>query len=90
MKNLFFCITLLGFTPYWNYKPINALHADSIGVYTSKILNLSTLDKIHLKCDCFKGSIINGIQQPILYSFVLDKPQGLKYFVSLKQFNIRN
>ena len=28
-------ITLLGLTPYWDYKPTNALHADSPGVYIS-------------------------------------------------------
>ena len=26
--------TFLGFTPYWTYKPINAVHADSPGGYT--------------------------------------------------------
>ena len=26
--------TLLGFTPYWDYKPNNAIHADSPVVYT--------------------------------------------------------
>ena len=30
-----FLHTLLGFTPYWDYKPTNAIHADSSGVYTS-------------------------------------------------------
>ena len=28
--------TLLGFTPIWNYKPTNAIHAVSAGVYTSE------------------------------------------------------
>ena len=26
----------LGFTPYWDYKPTNAIHADSPAVYTSE------------------------------------------------------
>ena len=39
---------LLGFTPYWDYKPTNAFHSDSPGVYSSdKILSLSTRDKLH-------------------------------------------
>ena len=65
--------TLLGFTPYWDYKP---------DVYTSDkiILNLNTINKIHLKCDCIDGSIQDGVRQPILYSFVLDKPSGYKIF----------
>ena len=28
--------TLLGFTPYWDYKRTNAIHADSSGVRTGK------------------------------------------------------
>ena len=65
--------TLLGFTPYWDYKPS--------AVYTSdKILNLYSVNKIHLKCDIIDGSVINGVRQPILYSFVLDKKPGYKVF----------
>ena len=65
--------TLLGHDPYFDYKVP--------GVYTSnKILNLNTINKIHLKCDCIDGSIQDGIRQPILYSFVLDKPSGYKIF----------
>ena len=65
--------TLLGFTPYWEYKP---------GVNTSDkiILNLNTINKIHLKCDIIDGCIQDGIRQPILFSFVLDKPSGYKIF----------
>ena len=70
--------TLLGFIPYWDYKPTNAIHAP--GVYTSDkiILNLNTINKIHLKCDIFDGSFQDGIRQPILFSFILDKPNGYK------------
>ena len=65
--------TLLGFTPYWDYKP---------GVYTSDkiILNLNTINTIHLKCDIIDGCIQDGVRQPILFSFVLDKPSGYKVF----------
>ena len=74
--------TLLGFTPYWDYKPTNAIHADSSGVYTKDkiILNLNTIDKIQLKCDCIDGSIQDGLRQTILFSFVLNKPSGYKVF----------
>ena len=64
---------MLGFTPYWDYKPP--------GVYTSdKILNLNTVKKIHLKCDVIDGSVVDGVRQPILYSFVLDKKPGYEVF----------
>ena len=74
--------TILGFTPYWDYKPTNDIHADAPGVYTSDkvILNLNTINKIHLKCDIIDGSIQDGVRQPILFSFVLDKPSGYKIF----------
>ena len=65
--------TLLGHDPYFDYK--------TPGDYTSdKILNLNTTNKIHLKCDCIDGSIQNGLRQPILFTFVLDKPSGYKIF----------
>ena len=70
---------LLGFTPYWDYKPTNAIHADSPGVYTSdKILILSKIDKIHLKRDVIDGSVDNGLRQPLPFSFILDTPAGYK------------
>ena len=37
-------------------------------------------NKIHLKCDFIVGSVVNALKQPILYSFVLDKPAGYKIF----------
>ena len=43
-------------------------------------MNLSSTNKIHLKCDAIDGSVVNGDRQPILYSFVLDKPAGYKVF----------
>ena len=80
--NKSFFHTFLGFDPYWDYKPTNSIHADFPGVYTNDkdILNLNTINKIHLKCDCIDGSIQDGLRQPILYSFILDKPSGYKVF----------
>ena len=65
--------TLLGFIPYRDYK--------SPGAYTSdKVLNINTINKIHLKCDVLDGSVVDVVRQPILYSFVLDKKPGYKVF----------
>ena len=72
MKNHFFC-NVLGFTSGWDYKHYNKY----IG---QKILNLGCTNKIHLKCDIIDGSVVNGLRQPILYSFVLDKLPGYKVF----------
>ena len=33
-----------------------------------------------MKCDIIDGSVVNGLRQPILYSFVLDKKPGYKVF----------
>ena len=68
-----FFSTILGFTPGWDYKHYNK--------YTSqKVVNLGSTNKIHLKCDCIDGSVLNGFRQPILFSFVLDKLPGYKVF----------
>ena len=37
-----------------------------------------SVDKVHFKCDCLNGSIVNDCRQPILYSFALDQPAGHK------------
>ena len=65
--------TILDFTSSWDYK-----HYDK---YTSqKDVNLGSTSERHLKCDVIDGSVVNGIRQPILYSFVLDKTSGYKVF----------
>ena len=73
--------TILDSTPYWDYKPTKTIHADSAGVHTSeKILKLNTVVEIHLKCDIFNGSVVNGLRQIKLYSFSLDKPPAYEVF----------
>ena len=72
---------MLDVTPYWDCKPTHAIQAHSPGVYTrEKISKISTVDKILLKCDVIDGRVVNGLREPILYSFVLDKPAGYKVF----------
>ena len=68
-----FFSTILGFTAGWDYKHYNQY-------LSRKIVNLSTTNKIHLKADVIDGSVVNGSRQPILYSFVLDKPSRYKLF----------
>ena len=71
-ENSFFN-TIPGFTPGWDYKHYNKY-------ISQKIVNLSNTKKIHLKCDVINGSVVNGLRQPILYSFVLDEKPGYKVF----------
>ena len=72
---------LLEFTPIWDYQPTNAIHAENPGVFTSEtVLNLNTIDKNHSRNDVIDGSVVNRIQEPILFKFVLGKPSGYKFF----------
>ena len=49
------------------------------GTHTSeKPVMISIIDKVHLKCDCVDGSIVNGLQEQILFSFNLSAPPGYK------------
>ena len=71
-EKLFFS-TVHGFTAGWDYKHYN----ENI---SQTIVSLNTTNRIHLKCDSFDGTVLNGIRQPILFSFLLDKPSGYKVF----------
>ena len=60
---------VLGFTQR-DYPP---------GTHTSeKPVMITTTDKVHLKCDCVDGSIVNGVREQILFSFNLSAPPGYK------------
>ena len=49
------------------------------GSYKSdRPINNIRIHKIHLKCDCIQGSIVNRIRKPSLYSFALSSPPGQK------------
>ena len=51
------------------------------GSYKSdKPINITGIDKVHLKCDCIQGSIVNGVREPILFSFALSSPPGHKLY----------
>ena len=68
-----FFSTILGFNNGWDFKHYNQY-------ISQKIESLSSTNKIHLKCDFIDGSVVNGTRQPIVSSFVLDKPSGYKVF----------
>ena len=60
---------LLGFT---NTHYIEGTHI------SEKPVMITTTDKVHLKCDCVDGSIVNGIREQILFSFNLSAPPEYK------------
>ena len=39
------------------------------------------IDKVHLKCYWRDGRIVNGIPEPIWYTFAFDQPPGHKMFL---------
>ena len=55
------------------------------GTYKSeKPVNFIGLDKVHLKCDCFNGSFVNGHREPISYSLVVVNHQSVRYTKNLE------
>ena len=76
-----FFYTILGFTQS-HQGPLN----DIEGFYQilpgsyegNKPINFTGIDKVHLKADCIQGSIVNGVREPILFSFALSSPPGHK------------
>ena len=51
------------------------------GTYRSnKPINITGIDKTHLKCDCIQGCIVDGTSEPILNSSALSSPPGRKIF----------
>ena len=81
-ENSFF-YTILGFTRSRSYPldDIDGFCQLIAGSYKSdKPIKIIGIDKIHLKCDCIQGSIVNGVREPISYSFALSSPPGYKIY----------
>ena len=79
----FFLYTILGFTRSRCYPldDIDGFYQLIAGSYKSdQPINITGIDKIHLKCDCIDGSIGNGVRVPLLYSFALSSPPGHKIY----------
>ena len=78
-----FFYTILGFIQSHSYPldDVDSHYQLIAGSYKSdKPINITGIDKIHLKCDCIQGSIVNGIREPILYSFALSPPPGHRIY----------
>ena len=78
-----FFYTIIGFTQSHSYPldDIDGFYQLIAGSYKNeKPINVSGIDKIHLKCDYIRGSIVNGAREPILYSFAFSSPPGHKIY----------
>ena len=69
---------LLGFTNEYYTKRTHK---------SEKPVMITTIDKVHLKCDCVDGSIVNGILEQIIFSFDLGAPAVYK-FIKEPNFNL--
>ena len=81
--NKSFFYTIIGFTQSHQgpLNDIDGFYQILPGSYKSnKPINITGIDKVHLKCDCIDGGIMNGTREPILYSFALDQPPGHKIY----------
>ena len=79
--NKLFFYTILGFTQSHSYPldDIEGFYQILPGSYEGdRPINITGIDKVHLKCDCIQGSIVNGVREPILYSFAFSSPPGHK------------
>ena len=78
-KSIFY--TILGFTQS-HQGPLNDIegfYQILAGSYKiDRPINITGIDKVHLKADCIQGSIVNGVREPILFSFALSSPPGHK------------
>ena len=77
-----FFYTILRFTRSRSYPldDIEEFYQLIAGSYESdKPNNITGIDKLHLKCDCINGSIVNGDRETILYSFALSSPGHKRY-----------
>ena len=75
--------TILGFTQSRSYPldDLDGFYQLIAGSYKSdRLINITGIDKVHLKCDCIQGSIVNGIREPIFHSFALSPPPSYKLF----------
>ena len=81
--NKSFFYTILGFTQSHSYPldDLEGFYQLIAGSYKSnKPINITGIDKVHLKCDCIQGSIVNGTRESILFSFALSSPPGHKIY----------
>ena len=79
----FFFYTILGFTQSRSYPldDIDGFYQLIAESYNSdKPIKITGIDNVHLKCNFIQGSIVNGIREPILFSFALSLPPGHKIY----------
>ena len=80
-KIFFPCI--LGFTlsPLGPLNDIEGfIHLISDTYRSERPFNNTDNDKVHLKCDCIRGRIVNAVREPILYIFGFTSSPGYQIY----------
>ena len=78
-----FFYTILGFTRSHSYPldDIDGSYQLIAGSFKGdRPINITGIKKVHPNCNVADGSIVNGVREPILYSFALDQPPGHKIY----------
>ena len=74
--------TILGFTrSRYALDDIDGFYQLIAGLYESdRTINITGIDKSHLKSNCINGSVVNGVRDSTLHSFALSAPPGQKIY----------
>ena len=79
--------TILAFTQshssLLNDPPKRYFQKNSGTYEIEKLMNLTGIDEIHFNCECINGSNVNGVREPVLFSFALKNPPGQKIYKEL-------
>ena len=60
-----------------NITLLNTHHSDGI-LFSEKPILITSIDNVHLSCDCGDDPIVNGIREQILFYFNPNAPPGYK------------
>ena len=80
-ENSFFN-NIIGFSPYWDYESCDEN-------FSEKKRKLSTMSKINLKCDVTDGSILSGLELPLLFNFMLGEHPGYRVLCQLDTIHFK-
>ena len=77
-----FVSSILGFASGWEYKHY-------IEYLSQKNINLSSTNKILLKCNVIVGSMLDGLRQPIIFALFYKNLEDIKCFANLNHLIIK-
>ena len=80
-KSFFYILLVFTRSHSYPFDDTDGFYQLVAGTYKSdKPNNITGIDKVLLKCDCFNGSTVNSARKPIFYSFALSSQPGHKMY----------